>query len=181
MNQQTTKVPTVLGIVSIILAGLAILFHLAIGLLAVIGAGLIAEAFPGVDAGAGVAVVLIVLFLTLAMDALLLVGGIGLVKYKRWGRILSLVWAGIELALLLVNLILVTIALAAGAGIGAAIQLVICLILMIYPVVLLVMLNSKQVIAALNGQTAAGGVPARPSSPLGTPLESGIWNQGWPP
>jgi hypothetical protein len=93
------------------------------------------------------------------MYILLLVGGIGLLMFRRWGRTLSLVYGVVAILLNIVNLLLQTVfvpaslssssgseAEAIGRGIGMMIAMV---VMFIYPIIVLIFMSKPNVKAAL--------------------------------
>ncbi len=170
MSQPTaTKVPFGLGFTNIVLGGLQLALCVLYGFLLILAIVDVPVWVPG-----ALAVSLLFLLLGIAGGALLLIGGIGLVKYRNWGRITSIVAAVVELVIGAIVAVFAIKAVDNGAAVAAIVLTMLCLIVIAYPIVLLVMLNSKQAIAALDGQRAAGGAPARSSSPLGTPYPSTV-------
>ena len=150
-----TQVPKVFGILNI-------LFGLVCGTCTgVATAGIIAlialASSAGVDMGVWKIVWPGLMGLIVVLYLVLVVGGIGLLMSKAWGRTLSVAYSFGAIALSLISLVLslfvIPSALSGGAvtadGVASAQDIVSTVIGLIYPVVLLIFMNKPEVKAAL--------------------------------
>jgi hypothetical protein len=149
-----TKAPKVFGIL-----------HIVFGVICGGGAGfgifanLRALALVPDDLKSYALVMSIISGLLIFMYILLLVGGIGLLKSRRWGRTLSLVYGVVAILLNIVNSLFQTVlkpdgtgsqggseAEAIGRGIG---MMIVMVVLFIYPIIVLIFMSKANVKAAL--------------------------------
>ncbi|MBI5501621.1 MAG: FHA domain-containing protein [Deltaproteobacteria bacterium] len=118
------------------------------------------------EAGGSGEPTLLVAALGLAVHQMVLfIGGVGLVLRRRWGRIVSLIWAGISCVALVAAGVSAAVVEGplGGSEIGAAAALVGCIVLMAYPALLLLLLNVSSYRQALHG-----GRPGRGPTPAGS-------------
>ena len=115
---------------------------------------------------------------SLALSVALIVGGIGLIQVKNWGRLLTIIYALVDIPVSLASTIITTRAIKPlmeqqGAGdippealniiFGTTIGVGVCCGL-IYPIVLLVVLNLRSVKAAFTGGGASQQPPIAPQA-----------------
>jgi len=144
MDGRRSAAPLGFGIANIVVGGLGLIRDLVSFVFIITAGATLASVLWGQGAvlTTGLMVVaLLALVFYLAKDSLLLAGGIGLVRYRSWGRTVSLVAAGLWIALCLLELVGVIFLFVAGNILPAIIDTLLTLVVLGYCIALIVVLT----------------------------------------